>query len=60
MKDSARIERSSKPRKYPNCDNSPLSDVVYGLVRMNDNLKRRIDEGVAVLGGCVITGDEPK
>ena len=60
LKEPTRIERFRKPEECPNCGHSPVSDIEYGLVKMNDDLKRRIDEGIAVLGGCVITGDDPE
>ena len=60
MKVSTRIKRSRKPSKCPNCGHSLLSDIVYGLVMMNDDLKRKIDEGIVVPGGFVITSDDLK
>jgi RNA polymerase subunit RPABC4/transcription elongation factor Spt4 len=60
LKELTRIERFRKPEECPNCGHSLLSDIVYGLVMMNDDLKRKIDERIAILGGFVITSDDLK
>ncbi len=49
----------SKPRRCPNCKHSPLASILYGLYGHDEQLEKDIDDGRAVLGGCVIDLDDP-
>ncbi len=59
MEPSTRIVRIEKPSKCPICGYSPIAEIMYGYIKMNDYLRRELDEGSIVLGGCVITDDDP-
>ncbi len=44
---------SRKPRKCPNCNFSPIGNILYGYPNLeNENLKEDIACGKIVLGGC--------
>mgnify|MGYP000882296529 CR=1 FL=1 len=60
MESAARIERSEKPAQCPQCGHGPLADIIYGFPIIDDDLIKRWNEGSIVIGGCVITGDEPR
>ena len=52
-------------RKYkknlicPKCQSDNIAHYQYGLVEMYPELKKNIDKGKVVLGGCCITNDDP-
>ena len=52
-------------RKYktnlicPKCQSDNIAYHQYGLVEMYPELKKNIDKGKVVLGGCCITNDDP-
>jgi DNA-directed RNA polymerase subunit RPC12/RpoP len=54
------MERSRKPGKCPNCGHSPLANILYGYIGIDDDLRKKLDEGRIVLGGCCVTGDDPR
>ena len=49
-----------KPDKCPACGNSTVASIMYGLPVFTDELKRAVAEGKIVLGGCVISGRDPR
>ena len=57
---STRIDRAEKPEKCPQCGHAPLADILYGYVLMNEDLEKEVEQGRIVLGGCVITDDDPR
>ncbi len=59
MEPSTRIERIEKPSQCPTCGYAPIAEILYGYNKMNDDLRKELDEGSVVLGGCVITDDDP-
>lgn len=48
------------PDTCPACGHSPVTEVVYGLVRrISPALQAELDSGRKVLGGCVISAEAP-
>lgn len=60
MKTSPRIERSTKPRRCPNCGHSPLASILYGYIGIDDGVDKKVEEGRIVFGGCCVSDDDPK
>lgn len=45
--------------RCPDCGSGKVARILYGLPEFDDELERKIEAGEVVLGGCVITGDDP-
>lgn len=43
----------------PKCNSDNLAKFRYGLPEFTDDLKKQIDEGKIILGGCEIMLDNP-
>jgi len=54
-----RFTARSKPEKCPRCGSARIARIQYGLPRFSPELRRDIEAGRAVLGGCMISGDDP-
>lgn len=54
-----RLERSRKPIRCPECGARPVARIVYGLPDFNEPLAADVDAGKIVLGGCIVTEDDP-
>lgn len=54
-----RHEFESKPRTCPNCGSSRIADILYGLPYYSEELERDIEAGRIVLGGCLISENNP-
>ena len=54
-----RYEFSEKLVQYPVCGSTKIARILYGLIAMNKELEKLLDSGDIVLGGCIITGDDP-
>jgi hypothetical protein len=52
-----RVKR--KPRKCSQCGSSRIAVILYGMPEFSPELKKSLDEGDIVLGGCCITDDDP-
>jgi hypothetical protein len=48
-----------KPDICPKCGSERVADILYVLPIFSDELERKLDAGEVVLGGCVVTGDDP-
>ena len=55
-----RLEFEHRPEKCPLCGSARVAPILYGLPNFTDELTRALDEGAVALGGCVITGDDPR
>lgn len=55
-----RLEFEHRPEKCPLCGSAKVAPILYGLPNFTDELERALDEGKVALGGCVITGDDPR
>lgn len=54
-----RLERPRKPIRCPKCNSRPVARIVYGLPYFSENETNEVDAGKIVLGGCIITDDDP-
>ena len=43
----------SKPDKCPRCGSPRIARIFYGLPAMSPELRKKLDEGTVVLGGCM-------
>ena len=43
----------------PKCESDNIASYQYGFVEMYPELKKNIDKGKVVLGGCCVTDDDP-
>jgi len=50
---------SKKPKKCPQCGAARIAKILYGMPDFSPKLEKDLDEGKIVLGGCVITGQDP-
>ena len=48
-----------KPRMCPQCDSRRVARILYGMPAFNEELRRQIEEGEVVLGGCCVSDDDP-
>ncbi len=48
-----------KPEVCPKCGSQRVADILYGLPIFSKELERELDAGGTVLGGCMVTGDDP-
>lgn len=58
--EGARHELAEHPAACPLCGASPVARISYGKPAMNDALRQEIEAGRLQLGGCVLTGDDPR
>lgn len=49
-----------KPKKCTKCGSKKIAKILYGLPAFSPELKRQLESGEIVLGGCIITGNDPK
>jgi len=54
-----KYKSANKPKKCPACGSAKIATILYGLPVFTPGLNKELDEGKTVLGGCVITGDDP-
>jgi ribosomal protein L37AE/L43A len=55
-----RNDYSKKPRKCPNCGSKNIARIQYGMPVYSEKLEKDLAKNKIVLGGCVISGDDPK
>lgn len=49
----------SKPKRCTACRSSRIAPILYGEPAMDPEMERQIKEGLLVIGGCCIGGDDP-
>jgi hypothetical protein len=49
----------AKPRRCTACRSSRIAPFLYGEPAMDPEMERQVKEGLLVLGGCCIGGDDP-
>ncbi|MBX3651087.1 MAG: hypothetical protein KF771_06915 [Burkholderiales bacterium] len=54
------MELARKPICCPKCGSRPVARIVYGLPHFSEKEAREVDTGKIVLGGCIITDDDPQ
>jgi len=53
------IASKKKPNKCPECGSKKVATILWGLPLMNQKVERDLKEGKIVLGGCIITENDP-
>jgi hypothetical protein len=43
----------TKPEKCPLCGSTKIAEIRYGLIRLTSELKKEIEDGIWVMGGCL-------
>lgn len=56
---SLKYRYTRKPRKCPFCKSSTIAKILYGMPYFSKELEKELDEGKTVLGGCIVTQDDP-
>jgi hypothetical protein len=51
--------RRDKPQHCPRCGSQSLAEIDYGFPAGTEKLREDIEQGSVVLGGCVVTDDDP-
>jgi len=46
--------------KCPNCQSTNHAEILWGLIADMKAIEEELDKKEIVLGGCVVTGDDPK
>jgi len=44
----------------PNCNSSSIAQIFWGYPADMDSLKEKLEKKEIVLGGCVVSGNDPK
>ena len=50
---------SKKPSVCPVCRSKKIAEYMYGMPAYSEKLKKELDEGKIILGGCCITDQDP-
>jgi hypothetical protein len=50
---------SKKPAVCPVCQSKNIAQYLYGMPAYSDKLKKELDEGKTILGGCCISDQDP-
>jgi hypothetical protein len=50
---------TSKPAQCPRCGSEKVASILYGLPIFDEELKRRLNAQEVILGGCIISGNDP-
>jgi hypothetical protein len=54
-----KVTAESKPRKCPKCGCKKIADILYGMPAFSPELRKDLDEGITVLGGCCAMDNGP-
>lgn len=54
-----RWEVDVKPEQCPVCGSQRVAEILYGLPAFSEELEGKLKAGEVLLGGCVLTGDDP-
>jgi DNA-directed RNA polymerase subunit RPC12/RpoP len=53
------MKSTRKPKTCSECGSKRIAKIVYGLPHFSDEERRDVELGKIVLGGCVLTGEDP-
>ncbi len=59
MTATQRIERTRQPAACPQCGGKPVARIQRGYPNYDEKLRDEVAAGNVVLGGCVVTDDDP-
>jgi len=51
---------TGRPRKCPRCGSERIAGILYGLPALSEELRLALEAGSVVLGGCEVTGNDPR
>jgi hypothetical protein len=46
--------------KCPNCKKSSIAEILWGYILLTPEGERNLEEKKIVLGGCIVTDNDPK
>jgi hypothetical protein len=49
-----------RPQSCPACGSPRIARILYGLTEFDKELEEALSKGTVMLGGCVVTGDDPE
>ena len=49
-----------KPSRCPSCEAARVARILYGMRLVDKKLRRELDAGEVILGGCVICDGDPE
>ena len=55
-----RHESAHKPKSCPVCGSKRIASIMYGYPLFSEELEQKLEAGEIALGGCCISGDDPK
>ena len=44
----------------PKCSSKDIAKIVYGLVKIEGELEKELDQNKIILGGCCVSGNDPQ
>ena len=50
---------TKKIKHCPNCNSTSMAEILYGMPALSDKLDKALLERKIVLGGCMVTKDDP-
>ena len=50
---------TEQPERCPECGSGRVARILYGLPHFSEELERKLEAGEVVLGGCMISDDDP-
>ncbi len=51
---------AERPSSCPRCGSGRVATILYGYPMESINLKNRVKAGEVVLGGCLVSNDDPR
>lgn len=60
VENHAMASQPDAPSQCPACGSTKLAAILYGLPDFSPELRRKLDDGIVVLGGCCIFGNDPR
>lgn len=52
--------RQKRPKKCERCLGARIAEILYGFPNLDSDLEAALEAGTTVLGGCVVTDDDPQ
>jgi DNA-directed RNA polymerase subunit RPC12/RpoP len=53
------MNRIKKPKSCSECGSKRIATILHGMPAFSDELERDIEVGKIVLGGCLVSDDDP-
>jgi hypothetical protein len=60
LADLLRYESEKRPERCPACGSKKIAEILYGKIAMTPEIEQQVQRGEVYLGGCIITGDDPR